>query len=1587
MNPFRWLFLAILLGVGGAVVAAPGPHSTQDTSQEANVGNTPERSPVADPFPIRRLRVAPRAWPELRGELEPGPWVQLPRRDFEARVRAAAQAAEQAKAAPRLVAADYTAEFDGHELFGTAEWQFLNPQTQPVFAPLDPLRLAIQRAQWADGEDAMVAIPTAAAAPTVWLPRPGRQTLLLNWSLTGTTELGERRFELRVPPCATALWRLNLPADQVPAASDALLTGPFPIPGKPDRQQWQLRPGPLSKVELTLRRRGASDTVAQAKLAAQYDFTTGQLAATFRYELNPARGLVDEWSFLADPGWHITDVVMNNRAAWTVDPPEVPGGPRRVRLRLRQPGPGGPVVISAIALFPDPARSTEAPLPAIRPLAAIVTEETLELRIGSGWKIEAWNAGDYRLTSGSVVPSLLLGGGETTRVLTLEGTLVAPGAQEPFRRLPSFRLSPPEAEVATTERMEWTLDETRATLRARVGVRVRRGPLFHLSVRPPPGYALDRNPVAIHERVSYVGPLVGGTQVIEFVPPLSSGQNLPLHLEFRGPPVQPGTIPFPAWGFGAAEREGWFSIRTSPHWTATVQPGVGAEPVGLWSWLTTDIPRDAPAVYYYRGKEPEGRVTLRAATPTFTAHAAVRLNTVDDRWSLTTRWLLRISGGELATVAVAVPLPDGPRTWRLVGEGNAIREAIRLPGEVFSLLPGGLPWPGSWWVLRFQRPLTALAELETVALGPPVADFSVTLPIPQMLGVQPTVRAEVAPPWQARVTLQVAGDRLQVTPQASTATPPVVQDAYLVTVVRAAGDVMVAMGGSVPHSTGSALQVALPPGVQVHSVNVQGRWLHPAACLERATTDRLRIPLPVGADICFEVRYRLPVSRTWPTQTITSPAPRVNGSELPVQRWWAFAAGMLPGWPARRWEATAEQPPLLGGPLSSGEMIVLTTRADETWIHVGSSRVARALAVILAAGIAVWGLWVLLRQRLRDVLLLAGLTVMSVGGGYLGPPWWAHVAGLPVGAVVMCWALVGVAKLLPRRGVRTAAAAAATAAVMLVLGIPTWPLWAQGPSGATVLIVTNDQGTEEVFVPRAVLDRLATLTQPPAPAPMITSAEYAIQTEDTTATVTARLIVHAFAPQENTVTLSLSDVRLERVAVNGRVAFPTTSRPESYSIPLPGPGRHEMELRFATSIVTTGSEREVRFGIPEVPRCRVVASLAKDARQPQVINRWGRQVVTTDTRGRLEADLGAAKAVHLRWRQGASGAAVVRVREACIWDMTEVGAELTAAYLIRVEQGTVADLTFEIPPELEVVRVTARNLDLASAWLSLRDWSTMETKGRHRLLRTEFQNPTAGRFLVVFQAVPRRPMSRQPVLRFPRMAWMQPTADSESVYGLRTTRVTLESLGLSAVSDFPVEALRDFVNVPDLRLETQPLQRVFRPTGPGAELRPAVRGGETITVQTTTTWQVSPHRADAAGTIAWTTKEPQLFLEWTLPGVRLLDVRGSEVASWHQSGARVQVWLHANTQEGTLEWRGTVTPAPTGKTPAEPIEFDAVRPRISGGRPAQEDVRVNVVPGWLAEIERSRGWQATPSAYGAWHWVATMPNPPDVRLKLVPQRR
>ena len=77
--------------------------------------------------------------------------------------------------------------------------------------PLEPLRLALGPATWDDGREAVIGIPPGGTGVQVWVDRSGRQTLRFSWTLSGVAELGEQRFDLRVPPAATAALFATIP--------------------------------------------------------------------------------------------------------------------------------------------------------------------------------------------------------------------------------------------------------------------------------------------------------------------------------------------------------------------------------------------------------------------------------------------------------------------------------------------------------------------------------------------------------------------------------------------------------------------------------------------------------------------------------------------------------------------------------------------------------------------------------------------------------------------------------------------------------------------------------------------------------------------------------------------------------------------------------------------------------------------------------------------------------------------------------------------------------------------------------------------------------------------------------------------------------------------------------------------------------------------------------------------------------------------------------------------------------------------------------------------------------------------------------
>ncbi|QJW97613.1 hypothetical protein FTUN_5188 [Frigoriglobus tundricola] len=116
--------------------------------------------------------------------------------------------------------------------------------------------------------------------------------------------------------------------------------------------------------------------------------------------------------------------------------------------------------------------------------------------------------------------------------------------------------------------------------------------------------------------------------------------------------------------------------------------------------------------------------------------------------------------------------------------------------------------------------------------------------------------------------------------------------------------------------------------------------------------------------------------------------------------------------------------------------------------------------------------------------------------------------------------------------------------------------------------------------------------------------------------------------------------------------------------------------------------------------------------------------------------------------------------------------------------------------------------------------------------------------------------------------------------------------------------------------------------------------------------------------------------------MRVLEVRGPDVAGWGQSGGRVQVWLRAGAREGVFEWTGTTD---SGRA-TDPLPFDPVHPKVLNARVLGDEVRVKPADGWALRPDRSRGWQPMAAPAGELRFHTDQPAAPPLRVLLVPDR-
>ena len=310
-----------------------------------------------------------------------------------------------------------------------------------------------------------------------------------------------------------------------------------------------------------------------------------------------------------------------------------------------------------------------------------------------------------------------------------------------------------------------------------------------------------------------------------------------------------------------------------------------------------------------------------------------------------------------------------------------------------------------------------------------------------------------------------------------------------------------------------------------------------------------------------------------------------------------------------------------------------------------------------------------------------------------------------------------------------------------------------------------------------------------------------------------------------------------------------------------------------------------------------------------------------------------------------------------------------------------------------MVEVALRPVE-ASGVAALRDWTlTADKDGTRQVLRLDLQTPTSERMLAVLTCRPKKALTRQPVLRFPRPLATGANAGPDAIYALRA-RDAGHTIAIDAVShpglvlDAPESLLHDkeWSRVLDRRLDNAALLHVYRPAAAGTpELRPTLRPSiTTTTAELETTWQVEPRRAIAAGTIRWSGKEPLSVLEFTLSGTKVVEVRGPELGEWRQSAGRVSIWLRKPAAAGQIEWLGATPSPPPGQAPPVPFAFDAAVPRLLEVKAASEKVHIQPVEGWMMTVERDRGWTALPQAGSAQSFQAGGSPTAPVHVSLSP---
>jgi hypothetical protein len=902
----------------------------------------PDTAP-AEPPSLRRILIPADRVPAELERVRQGVLVKLPRADFEARVRRAAQAHENRRNPPRLIEARYRATLVGNTLVGTGQWKVLQRSDVGVL-PVQPLTIALQkvRVQQAQAETTEAVLGDLDGKSLgLLVEQPGEHNVFLDWTARGEPGSDGVRFDLQVPAGVVTSLELQAPAGEVVTVdpdTPALISGPHPAEA-PERRTWRLDFGSRAQARFLIRRvddQGRPGALVLAPLQTRQDLGPDMLRAEFKFNLEMVRTSRREFRLDCDPTLQPYEVDIADLETWDLERATKAGASSVLTVRLRESFRGGPLVVRCLAPL-----STQQPwtCPGVRLQDALDQGETILVRVPPVVRLEDWRPGHFRFA-----PAPPEADGWLAFSLTRSGP-AAPGDGP----RPSARLRAQTPEVRARQVAWWQIGGTSSSLTVQVQYEVARDKVFQLPLLVPRGWQVDQvrttpgdlmrhwNVVPDKGQHRLVVDLREGLEPTSNVPPGAPQVQLSVRLRPENPSAPPAVhraLPLPQLvPLGAYLRDEVLGISIDPIYEAEIKTTGGApsaEEKGPWGRQSLDH------VYAARGQPVAGSLVLKPRQTRLRARCVSEVMIAQGRPLVLTRLSLQPEVGSRDSVIVTLSAPTAAlQDWKVRRGSNRLREVQRLRAaegapllatlaartalEAASLL-GARPPAGEVYRLRFTRPLREPVLLETTfevpGRGAAPGERQWHVPLASVADADP-LEGEVALYLGSSELVQVAAERLREGPASPRpdAAPPwrvfrygahpaaltlhgrvaladraaeaVADRAQLTTFVDEEGRLIHRYRFQLWQWRQRLLPVRLPAGARPVAAQADGRWvaqLQPGTSADGVTV--IDLPVVGGAGLHqFEIVYAMdgPAWKLWTRLEAPPAAFHPWEPELPVR--------------------------------------------------------------------------------------------------------------------------------------------------------------------------------------------------------------------------------------------------------------------------------------------------------------------------------------------------------------------------------------------------------------------------------------------------------------------------------------------------------------------------------------------------------------------------------------------------------------------------------------------------------------------------------------------------------------------------------